>query len=110
MSKTMNNNAKLIASSAAKSLLFWISLFLFWLLKEKTVPNFNIILFFLPYYILWIILMVICVVKTGCAMKILWLGNLRNSDVFSGTNLPYALSFLVGCLILTWVQYYYIWW
>ncbi len=106
----MNKNTKLIVYSIAKSMLFWISIILFWLLKEKATPSSDIFLFFAPYYFLWFMLMVVCILKTGRAMKVLWIGNLRDSETLSEANLPYALSFIIGCLIITYVEYKYIWW
>ncbi|SRR6266568_2337743 len=90
----MNKKTLLLIAAISKSMMFWISISLFWLLKDGVFPNFNQLSLFIPYYLLWITLTTICLIRTGRIMKILWIGSMRNPEVFSRDNIPspFALS------------------
>ncbi len=90
-----------------RSLLYWVGLVLFWIIKEGEMPNQKVVLFIMPFYLLWLLLMIICVLRTGRAMKIFWIGNLRDPDTLAMPNLPYALTFIVGCIVILWIQWRY---
>jgi hypothetical protein len=103
----MNNKLLLLLTAIAKSMMFWISISLVWLLKSGVLPSINQLYFFVPYYLLWVIITILYLVRTGKVMKIIWIGSMRNSEVFTKENLPYALLFLIGCLIIAFIQYRY---
>ncbi len=105
----MNNTTNLILINVAKSLLYWAFFILYCVIRKKEMPDLNALLFFLPYYLLWLFLMVTCIIRTGRTMKILWMGTLRDPEVFSGSNTPYAFAFIIGCVLLIGVQSWYAW-
>lgn len=108
MLKIMTNKLSAIILSIVKSMIYWFGFIMFWLIKEKEMPNYKFYVFFSPFYFLWLSLMIVCVLRTERPMKIFWIGNMRDPDTFSMPNLPYAIIFIIGCVVIAWVQYRYI--
>lgn len=103
----LKNKYKLhiILNSLLKSIAVISLMFLFWLIERESLTFFQILKFIFPYYLLWFFLMIISVIKRGKSFRIIWIASLREDETFSESNLPYAIIFIIGSLLILYFQW-----
>lgn len=102
------NKIKAFAHSIARSVIIWVVVFMFWALDwiigRETVSFIEFAKFVLPYYVLWLVILVVSVARRGVPFQVIWMGSLRDENTFSSGNAPYALIFLGGSILILSLQ------
>ncbi len=96
---------KQVLKSIANSMVTILIFFLFWLFSKAPFSFITMLKFIVPYYILWLIILCISIKYQGKPFRIIWMGSLRDDLTFSKSNIPYAVAFLLGSILILIAQY-----
>lgn len=74
------------------------------LLGGRLIPLQRLLLFLFPYYVVWLLLTVVSIVRRGKPFRILWMGSMADEETLSTPNAPYAVAFICLSIVVLLIQ------